>query len=439
MPLSMIRIRLRPALMLSTIALLAMTPCDIMAQDEPEEKDERPAIAVMDFTAVNTPGPVAIAVGNIVRDGLIKSGRFVIIERSATADILSEQAFQKSGCTTVECAVEIGKLLNCKFMVVGDVTQLGGTYQVSVRVVEVETAKTPVSDVQHAESQRGLLDIASKLAEDMAQLIGGEQIVRRYADEVRPIAVYGVLHLLLGDASVFLSPESGQVELGTGNGGGNGDDPPAAEYRAISSALYERVFGPDESILPALGGGVGLRYSLFPWLVLDGSYGFLQTGSQEAGLIRLVETTDKKDILSQDMPAATFMSFLRFSVLYSWQVIPSISLLGGAGFGQITFKFTESPASADSSSTALQDAFMLIPEPSEVTMGGLLGRLGLEWRPRPSLGLAFFANFWLEPSSSQVGVVSSPVGAAAVRGFSAVVFDVKVPTVFFELSTSLHF
>ena len=47
-----------------------------------------------------------------LRDILVSLNKYRVLERENMDEILNEQGFQLSGCTTNECAVEAGKLLN---------------------------------------------------------------------------------------------------------------------------------------------------------------------------------------------------------------------------------------------------------------------------------------------------------------------------------------
>ncbi|MBC8311379.1 MAG: hypothetical protein H8E72_03675 [Candidatus Marinimicrobia bacterium] len=76
---------------------------------------------------------------------MIKIGKFTIVERSEMKRLLDEQKFQYSGCVDVSCAVEIGKMLGAKSMVVGSVSKLGNTYSVDSRLIDVKTAESYVS------------------------------------------------------------------------------------------------------------------------------------------------------------------------------------------------------------------------------------------------------------------------------------------------------
>jgi len=77
-----------------------------------------------------------------LRVSLYQTGVFQVMERGKMEEILHEQGFQQSGCTTTECAVEIGQLLAVRQMVAGSVGKVGATYSVSLRVFDVETGQT---------------------------------------------------------------------------------------------------------------------------------------------------------------------------------------------------------------------------------------------------------------------------------------------------------
>ncbi len=58
---------------------------------------------------------------------LVKSGKYVVIERQEIAGILDEQKLGQSGLVTPESAVQMGKLLGVELAVMGAVTEFGWT------------------------------------------------------------------------------------------------------------------------------------------------------------------------------------------------------------------------------------------------------------------------------------------------------------------------
>ncbi len=133
----------------------------------------KPHIAVGDLEAKEVSPNVAQIVRDYLSNELVNARRFEVIERSRMEEVLKEQAFQKSGCTTQECAVEIGKLLNSEFMIIGSVNKLGSTYSLSVRVVDVEKATTVFSTIVDRDSESALRgacqEAASALVKEMLE------------------------------------------------------------------------------------------------------------------------------------------------------------------------------------------------------------------------------------------------------------------------------
>jgi TolB-like protein len=76
-----------------------------------------------------------------LRSELFRSGAVTVLERAQMQEILKEQGFQQTGCTTDQCAVETGQLLGVKYMVVGSIGLVGHTYTLAGRLIDVSTGK----------------------------------------------------------------------------------------------------------------------------------------------------------------------------------------------------------------------------------------------------------------------------------------------------------
>ena len=62
-------------------------------------------------------------------------------------EVLKEQGFQQSGCTTDECIVEIGRLIGVEKIISGSISKIGNIYSVSSRLVNVETGEIETTGV----------------------------------------------------------------------------------------------------------------------------------------------------------------------------------------------------------------------------------------------------------------------------------------------------
>ena len=68
-------------------------------------------------------------------------GIYDVVERQKMQEILDEQEFQLSGCTSDACAVQVGQLLGVEKMISGSVGVFGKVYTVELRLLDMETGK----------------------------------------------------------------------------------------------------------------------------------------------------------------------------------------------------------------------------------------------------------------------------------------------------------
>jgi len=155
------------------ILILQISICNVWGQ-----QTDKLRIAILDFT--NTGGlskQETVTLGNRLRSMLVKTDAFVVLERGQMDDILNEQGFQQSGCTTTECAVEMGRLLNVQKMISGTIGKLGKTYTIDLSLIDVETGEIEKSFFRDFKGEiDGLLDLMQLIANQIAAIVGGAGI-----------------------------------------------------------------------------------------------------------------------------------------------------------------------------------------------------------------------------------------------------------------------
>lgn len=107
--------------------------------------DEKFNLAVADLDAINVSMSDAVVVSEFIRSAFVNDRSFRVLERKNMDLILAEQAFQRSGCTTYECAVQMGKLLNVQKIIVGSLSKLFDNYVISINMIDVETSEIVAS------------------------------------------------------------------------------------------------------------------------------------------------------------------------------------------------------------------------------------------------------------------------------------------------------
>ncbi len=148
------------------------------------EEKEKLNIAVVDFKAQPPVSPSEAAfVTEFFRGELVMADVFNVIEKENMDKILAEQGFQQTGCTTSECAVKMGKILNTRQMINGKFGKLENKYILTVSIIDVETAKIVYSDRQTSASIEKINDDIAKLADRVIDNVGGKGLARKTTKE----------------------------------------------------------------------------------------------------------------------------------------------------------------------------------------------------------------------------------------------------------------
>lgn len=122
-----------------------------------------------EFVGKNVSQADASIVTDFLRTELVSAGLFNVMDRNNMDTVLAEQKFQNSGCTEQECAVEMGKLLNIKQVLVGSLSKFLDSYYVTVNVVDVETGKVSASYNSDGVSSKELKDVCRKIVKNLSQ------------------------------------------------------------------------------------------------------------------------------------------------------------------------------------------------------------------------------------------------------------------------------
>ena len=96
----------------------------------PPSPDNPTFIAVVDFRGNNVTEGDCRALTDRLRIELYNTKHYKVIERAMMDDILEEQKFQKSGCVSDECIVEIGKMIGVEQIVGDSISQVGNIFSV---------------------------------------------------------------------------------------------------------------------------------------------------------------------------------------------------------------------------------------------------------------------------------------------------------------------
>lgn len=103
--------------------------------------EQKRNIAVIDIEGNGITDNEALVLTEKLRGELFNTGVFNLLERGQMDEILKEQGFQQTGCTSSECLVEAGQLLGVNAIVAGSVGKMGSLFLISIRIIDVASAR----------------------------------------------------------------------------------------------------------------------------------------------------------------------------------------------------------------------------------------------------------------------------------------------------------
>lgn len=172
---------------------------------------ERMRIAVLPFEigASGVPPDAAVGIADMMVTALVKTKVYEIVEREQLQKILSEQKFGMSGLVDPSTAVQIGKMLGVKKIIIGKITQMGVT-QSEVIFIKRATAKVSI-DIRIIDVETGIIDSTeTATGEESLTRISGDNLASLLQREQLRGVQAGVSSF---DQSVFANASRKAVDL----------------------------------------------------------------------------------------------------------------------------------------------------------------------------------------------------------------------------------
>ncbi|MBA7598301.1 MAG: PEGA domain-containing protein [Calditrichaeota bacterium] len=150
----------------SIIAILwLLTPTSTPAQ-------QAESLAILDLEGRGISAVEAASLTDRLRNALVRTGGVTVVERGQMEQILGEQDFQLTGCTSNECAVDVGQLLGVTSMVAGSIGKVGSTFSIDIRTVDVQSGRITHSLWRDYRGEiDGLLGIMPEIAAELVSAI----------------------------------------------------------------------------------------------------------------------------------------------------------------------------------------------------------------------------------------------------------------------------
>ncbi len=154
------------ASLFSVIAILwLLTPTSTPAQ-------QAESLAILDLEGRGISAIEAASLTDRLRTALVRTGGVTVVERGQMEQILGEQDFQLTGCTSNECAVDVGQLLGVTSIVAGSIGKVGSSFSIDIRTVDVQSGRITHSLWRDYRGEiDGLLGIMPEIAGELVSAL----------------------------------------------------------------------------------------------------------------------------------------------------------------------------------------------------------------------------------------------------------------------------
>ncbi|MFH1852626.1 MAG: CsgG/HfaB family protein [Candidatus Neomarinimicrobiota bacterium] len=271
-------------------------------------------IAVLEFTGKNVSAVEASALTDRLRSEMFRTSQFRVIEREMMDEILSEQGFQMSGCTSDECMVEMGRLIGVDQIISGSVSRVGDVFSIAARIVSVQTAEIIRIATYDHEGKIGEL-LKTGMAQVARELAAGEAAPPAI-ESVTPAPIVAVTELDQTTERTVL-PES-QPPLKTAR-----DEKPRFSIIGgfgVSVPRYSTETGYNYFVGGSVYLGAAVDYSI-GWLHFRPELVYIERG----------HSWEPSDYVGDNLNLVTKIKGLSLNLIYPWRLGDFNLLLGLAG------------------------------------------------------------------------------------------------------------
>ena len=186
------RVFYRSILFISLFSIVWGQETTLNAETAAQLAEGKQTVAILDFEGRGINQMEAATLTDRLMSEMVATNAVIMVERNQMNEILQEQGLQQSGCTSSECAAEVGALLGVQNMVSGSFGKLGNTYTVDAKMFSVETGATlRTSSKTHKGDVDGLLVIIEVCAWELVGLQPPADLLARVESGAQVVAAPG--------------------------------------------------------------------------------------------------------------------------------------------------------------------------------------------------------------------------------------------------------
>ena len=186
------RVLKRSIILIALLNIIWGQQTTLNAETAAQLAEGKQTVAILDFEGRGINQMEAATLTDRLMSEMVNTNAVILVERNQMNEILQEQGLQQSGCTSSECAAEVGALLGVQNMISGSFGKLGNTYTVDAKMFSVETGATIRSSSKtHKGDVDGLLVIIEVCAWELVGLQPPADLLARVESGEQALAAPG--------------------------------------------------------------------------------------------------------------------------------------------------------------------------------------------------------------------------------------------------------
>ena len=168
----------------SIMSFILMTCCALVLFPTEAFAQAKESYAVLDLEGRGISALEAATLTDRMRSEMVKTGAVTVVERGQMQTILSEQDFQMTGCTSDECAVEIGQMLGITKMIAGSIGKIGSTFTVDLRTINVASGAIENTMTRDYRGEiDGLISEIERISWELVGLVHPDELIEQLREQ----------------------------------------------------------------------------------------------------------------------------------------------------------------------------------------------------------------------------------------------------------------
>jgi TolB-like protein len=305
---------------------------------------------------------IHIAVTSLLTSQLIHHDRIKLVERQRLQSILEEEKLGSTGAVESTTAAKIGRLLGVKWAVLGNVFQIGSSYQISAKLVDTESAEILSASIA---------EIPVKVFDE------GAAIYMPLIPEYQTVGLYCRVGFFPSVNIKKIQPEIHSIFT--------------ISPTNIRPSEIPNIFG------------LGMRYYPKPMWMIDLYIMTTDFGKSEDHVIEFTTSIPVDGLDNLDFSTRLAGPGGRISLNREFPIGRILIAFAGAGYEVYELRWEED--GLNGSTSAGNTEYRLQGSHPRQTYHTPFFQIGCEWRLQTRFGIALFANYRLLKKTEQIDIL----------------------------------